>query len=88
MYGDFSGERGPPSHVITVLLIGFDGRRKLLTGTHEELWREYMHGDGGPCCNGLQPAGWEYWCAQPLLTRPSEALASAPIETLVEKKGA
>lgn len=69
MYGDWRQLTKEPARVETVLLVGFQGQRRLLTGTHRELWREYTSGDGGYGCNGVQPIGWEYWCPQPLLTR-------------------
>lgn len=68
MYGDLTQLDAEPAPVMTVLLIGFQGQRKLLTGTREALWNEYCHGDGGYGCNGLQPIGWQYWCPQPSLT--------------------
>jgi uncharacterized protein (DUF1786 family) len=72
---------------MTVLLIGFQGQRKVLTGTRDELWREYLHGDGGYGCNGVRPIGWEYWCPQPLGTRERDATAAPSIETIASKKG-
>jgi hypothetical protein len=88
MYGDLAALDAPPAPVMTVLLIGFDGRRKVLTGNRDELWREYLHGDGGPGCNGVAPVGWEYWCPQPLLTPDAEASPSNPqIREFVAKKG-
>lgn len=72
MYGDLEDRDEP---VMTVLLIGFQGQRRVMTGTREELWREYVRGDGGYGCNGIQPIGWEYWCPQPLLTPADDARA-------------
>jgi hypothetical protein len=65
----------PPEtvEVMTVLLIGFDGRRKVLTGVRDVLWNEFLHGDGGPGCNGVQPVGWQYWVPQALGTLAPDA---------------
>lgn len=87
MHGDLSKLDEPAEPIITVLLIGFDGRRRVLTGTHEACWREFMHGDGGPACNGVRGVGWEYWCRQPLGTLDREACCNRSIETIVAKKG-
>lgn len=64
----------PIERVMTVLLIGFDGRRKVLTGTREALWREYLHGDGGPATRAPGNAGYEYWCPLPLGTTEQDAV--------------
>jgi hypothetical protein len=75
MYGDMAqfGEEAEP--VMTVLLIGFDGRRKILTGVFDVLWREFLQGDGGPG-NKLttEPCGYEYWCQLPLGTTENDQL--------------
>jgi hypothetical protein len=76
-----------PKPVMTVLLVGFQGQRRVLTGTFHELNREFMVGDGGHGCNQVQPCGWEYWCEQPLGTRERDAKCSCPIENIIAKKG-
>lgn len=83
MYGDLSVDPDAPAQVMTVLLIGYQGQRKVLTGTRESLWNEYLRGDGGHGCNDARPVGWEYWCPQPLLT-----LIAAPgdaVQTLLNR---
>jgi hypothetical protein len=89
MYGDLSRLGEPAEPIITVLLIGFDGRRRVLTGTHQTLWNEFMHGDGGQSNDNTPDGGvgYEYWCRQPLGTLDHEASASSSIETIVAKKG-
>jgi hypothetical protein len=86
MYGDLTALDAEPAPVMTVLLIGFQGQRKVLTGTRDELWREYLHGDGGHGCNGVRPIGWEYWCPQPLLVTEREAVADPKIESIHPQK--
>jgi hypothetical protein len=76
MYGDMGqfGEEEEP--VLTVLLIGFDGRRKILTGVHDVLWHEFMHGDGGQSNDNTPDGhvGYEYWCQLPLGTTEDDQL--------------
>lgn len=64
MYGDEAALVEEPAPVLTVLLIGWDGRQKLLTGTYDALWREFMTGDGGPFESNPHTNGWEYWVQQ------------------------
>jgi hypothetical protein len=74
MYGDMAqfGEDAEP--VLTVLLIGFDGRRKILTGVFDVLWNEFLSGDGGMVASGAEHVGYEYWCQLPLGTTESDQL--------------
>jgi len=53
--------------VIRVLLTGFDGRKRVMTGRFDVLWREFMQGDGGPgnsICT--KPCGWASWVPLPI----------------------
>lgn len=74
MYGDM-GLNDEEELVMTVLLIGFDGRRKIITGVFDVLWREFMSGDGGMVASGAEHVGYEYWCQLPLGTTESDQLA-------------
>lgn len=88
MYGDLATLNAKEEPVMTVLLIGFQGQTRLLTGTRAALWNEYLHGDGGHGCNGVRPVGWEYWCPQPLLTTDTkDAVVSPKIAEILSKKG-
>jgi hypothetical protein len=74
MYGDLSALDAEPEPIITVLLIGWDGRRVELTGTHEVLWNEFMRGDGGGQHNDTNPfaTGFQTWTRLDLLNPKAE----------------
>lgn len=79
MYGDLDAtDRVEP--IETVLLVGFQGQTRLLTGTHRELWREFMVGDGGHGYGNSQPVGWHYFLPQDLGTaRVEDCIVDHPI---------
>ena len=88
MDGDEAAMFEEPAPVMTVLLIGYQGQLRLLTGVRSALWNEFMRGDGGYGCNGVRPIGWEYWVEQTLGTNDlAHATVPPSIAPILKLKG-